>query len=558
MSICFYRPNLKFFDAFFLRFYLFFIISAASCRILLYLFIFIWYDIAYTDIYEVNIVKKAVSLLLALCLLLCALAPAALAAPAENTGPRETPAYPLVIVRGMDFTQGLKYNAGTPEETAVNVMNNLSFRGVLKGIAGMCGGFFAGGKDGAVNALIDFAATLFEGYACNENGDSLDPAVSSPCYTQDVSHYPDLWRDAAAQEEGLVRSAAERYGAGNVYFFIYDWRLDTLENAGKLHALIETALADHGCDKVDLVCCSMGGIVALTYLNYYGSAQIDSLVSDSATMYGTDVTTDLLLGDVVFEPAAAYRFIKSKVPRLGLVLDLLYKSGAVTRICKFLNRFAETYKTEIYEGVLTPVFGSMPAIWELVRNESYEEAKQYIFGGSGRYAGMLQKTDKIQREVVARKQEILNSAMAQGMKFGVLAAYNSPNAPAYAHAALQGDGTLETRMMSFGATVSEVGGALPEESLAGVSPEYISADRCINASTCLYPEYTWFIKDAAHVGCRYGSDYTELVFSILEAESQPTVRTWAKYPRFLQADENEDLSPLTAAPGKWDRKNGGC
>ena len=500
-------------------------------------------------------VRKLLCILLSVCLLLPAsgLISAAGEAPAAYAEEGFDNPYPLVVVRGMDFTDGLRYHAGKEDERVVNVMSNLSAKGVLTALGRAAAAFVTRGEDGAVDEIITFAASLFEGYACDENGDSLDPEISSVYYEGNASGCRDAWENAASQEEALVRSAVDRYGVENVYFFNYDWRLDTFENAGKLSEMIGTALEDHGTDKVDLVCCSMGGILTLTYLNYYGSEHIDSLVSDSATMYGTDVTTDLLLGKVYFDTDAVLRFLQMKFPQIGGLAKFLYKTKILERVCGFLNRFAEKYKDKIYAGVLTPVFGSMPAIWELVQYDSYEDCKAYIFGNSNAYAGLRAKTDRVQNEVCANMREILDAAMENGMKFGVLTAYNTPNAPAYEHAALQGDGTLETRMMSFGALVSEVGGALSDGELAVGEKKYVSADKCINASTALYRDMTWFVKDTSHVGCVYHSDYTYLIFSILETESQPTVETWEKYPQFMQAGEGESLSPLTDAPGKWDK-----
>ncbi len=499
--------------------------------------------------------KKLLCVLLSVCLLLPASAPAAAAveAPAAYAEEGFDNPYPLVIVRGMDFTNGIRYHAGEEDERVINVTANLSAKGVVTALGRAAAAFVTRGEAGAVDEIITFAASLFEGYACDENGDSLDPGISSVYYEGNVSGCRAEWENAASQEEGLVRSAVDRYGEENVYFFNYDWRLDTYENAGKLSEMINGALADHGCDKVDLVCCSMGGILTLTYLNYYGSEHIDSLVSDSATMYGTDVTTDLLLGKVYFDTDAVLRFLQLKFPQVKGLAQFLYKTKILGHVCDFLNRFAEKYKDEIYARVLTPVFGSMPAIWELVQHDSYEDCKAYIFGDGNAYAGLRAKTDRVQNEVCANLQEILDTAMQNGMKFGVLTAYNTPNAPAYKHAALQGDGTLETRMMSFGALVSVVGDVLTDEELAAGEEKYVSADRCINASTALYRDMTWFVKDTTHVGCVYHSDYTYLIFSILETESQPTVETWEKYPQFMQAGEGESLSPLTDAPGKWDK-----
>lgn len=500
--------------------------------------------------------KKVLCILLSVLLLLPALSLCASAAagPAEFSEEKVENALPLVIVRGMDFTDGLKYDFGTENERTVNVMNNLSVGGVMKGLARGFTALVTRGRRAAVTELVAFAATLFEGYACDENGDSLDPRVTGMDYPLSVDHYPELWEGSNGHEGGLVHSAADRYGADKVYYLMYDWRLDALENAAKLNEMVERACEEHASAQVNLVCCSMGGLVTLAYLGEYGSARIHSLVSNSSVMYGTDVTSELLTGKIDFNEDAAYRFLIHKFSALKNVFTAAYKTGLMGKICRFLNRFAETYHDEIYSGVLIPVFGSMPALWEIVRPEVYDEAKAYIFGSSDSYAGLRAKTDRVQYGFCANLQSILDTAMQNGMLFGVLANYDTPLVPAYASAPLQGDGTLETRRMSFGALVSTVGGKLSEEELAVGEPKYVSADGCINASTCLYRDMTWFCKDCVHVACGYHSDYTYLVFSVLEADTQPTVETWEKYPQFMQADGKENLTPVTAAPGKWDAK----
>lgn len=499
--------------------------------------------------------KKLCCILLSICMLLSVFSPFALAAaPAVYAEEPVADALPVIVVRGMDFTQGLKYHFGQADERTVNVMNNLSVGGVLKALGRTAVAFMTRGKDAAVGELLTFATSLFEGYACDENGNPLDPEITGMYYPLSVDHYPELWEDATGHEGGLVHSAADRYGADKVYYFLYDWRIDTYENAFLLNEMIDRALADHGCDQVNLVCCSMGGIITLTYMRYYGTEKLHAVAANSSTMYGTDVTTDLLTGKVLFETDAAYRYLLDKLPGwLSPLVKAAYKVRLIEGVCGFLNRFAENYKEEIYAAVLTPIFGTMPAFWELVRHESYEDAKAFVFGeNAALYAGLLAKTDKIQYEVAAQSEEILRSAMEQGMIFGVLANYNSPLVPAYASAALQGDGTLETRMMSFGALVSEVGHTLSEAELAVGDAKYVSPDRCINASTALFRDETWFTKDCIHVACRYHSDYTYLIFSILESAEQPTVETWEKYPQFMQADGEENLSPATDAPGRWD------
>ena len=58
----------------------------------------------------------------------------------------------------------------------------------------------------------------------------------------------------------------------------------------------------------------------------------------------------------------------------------------------------------------------------------------------------------------------------------------------------------------------------------------------VDASTALYKDTTWIIKDAPHVGGRVGSDHAEFAMWLLTRETQPTVTTDSNYPRFMAVD----------------------
>lgn len=62
--------------------------------------------------------------------------------------------------------------------------------------------------------------------------------------------------------------------------------------------------------------------------------------------------------------------------------------------------------------------------------------------------------------------------------------------------------TNNTRFSSLGATVSKIGTAFSDEYIESRKAlgyeKYISPDRQTDASTCVFPEYTWFLKNAIH------------------------------------------------------------
>ncbi|MEI6579318.1 MAG: hypothetical protein WCN92_07615, partial [Eubacteriales bacterium] len=102
---------------------------------------------------------------------------------------------------------------------------------------------------------------------------------------------------------------------------------------------------------------------------------------------------------------------------------------------------------------------------------------------------------------------------------------------------------LETALMAGGATAAKFGKTLGDDYTAA-NPACLSPDRIVDTSACLFPNSTWVIKDAPHVGCRNGSEYSDFLFWMLNFDGQPTVTSNPKYPRFMQTNDNQDLSPL--------------
>ena len=77
----------------------------------------------------------------------------------------------------------------------------------------------------------------------------------------------------------------------------------------------------------------------------------------------------------------------------------------------------------------------------------------------------------------------------------------------------------------------------------------VSPDRMVDASTCRYPEYTWFIKNLLHSsGCDY---IDELLRFIAFSDHQVTVFENEAFPQFvLYSPTTDAVVPLTKAADK--------
>ena len=111
------------------------------------------------------------------------------------------------------------------------------------------------------------------------------------------------------------------------------------------------------------------------------------------------------------------------------------------------------------------------------------------------------------------------------------------------------DSVIDTKYSSFGATTAEYGSKLSDADIAGKDPAYISPDRMI-ASTCLFPEQTWFFKDFPH---STNAPLDDMIETLLYTDFQATVDTYEEYPRFMQFNrETKTVSPFTPADAAQD------
>ena len=449
---------------------------------------------------------------------------------------------PFILVRGMEFN-GLTYKLGTPEER--NCLGEIKAGEIIKVIGkGIASGVFHHNIDYFTGTVIDYLYDIMGLMACDEKGNSkYDVSVKN--YTKSMANYPELFELDDVNENGILKAAAERYGAENVYYYKYDWRLDPFEHAKSINALVNQAVSDSGKSKVNLVCCSMGGIETLSYLYKYGSGKINRLMFMSSTFYGTHVTTDVLRGLIEVDPfnlyTYAYQNLAYNNKPLKWMFDFLYKIKVFDGICKLANdKLIPKMKDKVYADFLKPVFGTMPSIWALVLPEGYDEAIEYMFGGEeAKYADFIKLTEKYQ-ELAAERENVLKRAKANGTSIAVVGNYNCACIPVYPGGGGNGDAVLESDRILGAAKVAPLGKTLGD----GYKPKNekrLSPDRVVDLSDVLFSDSTWAIEGAPHVSCSYGTDYAEFLFWAVDYKGNLTVNSSEKYPQFMRSSKAQNL-----------------
>ncbi|MCD7827398.1 MAG: hypothetical protein LUG85_02520 [Clostridiales bacterium] len=448
--------------------------------------------------------------------------------------------YPFVLIRGMDFN-GLYVDIGTENEE--ECLKPITFTGVIRTVFNALGGYIKTGTlDGFTDPILDYVNEIMGSMACDENGNSVYN-VSSPEYPLAVSNYPELLEALAdsTSEQGILKEAVEEYGAENVYYMVYDWRLDPLDNCDKLYDLIELAKSEHDAEKVNLVCCSMGGIITDAYLYKYGCESFNKIIFDSTVFCGTDVVTELFQGKVNITGETLSNYVTGMISS-GFISNILEKSGIFDRLAELAMKFVEQEKDYVYENFLVNTFGTMPALWALVQCEDYQACLDYMFPTEAdreKYSGLIERADALQ-EMMSGMDEILTALPEQGVAVAVVASYGSALAPVYESANTAGDSFLESHLMLGRAVVANHNEQLPDDYTADDETK-LSPDRCVDLSNCLFPEYTWAICGSPHVAASYGTDFSEFLFWLVNYDGQPTVTSNPNYPQFMLSGSDEHL-----------------
>ena len=406
----------------------------------------------------------------------------------------------------------------------------------------------AGGfVDGLLDALYE---DMFSYIACNEDGTSINNIVF-PVFDKSVDNYPEDFEGSENNEDevGIVKALCRQYGAENVYFFNYDWRMSPLNDAVALNDFIENVKAEKGASTVTLIPCSMGGTVANAYLYKYGSSSVSKIIYSMVASKGLDMVGELFNKNITVSVDTVLEYFFSFEMGTVLVQTLIsavqaglgYSMlgvGLDALIAKLLNAVND----KAYSELLTKTFANFPGIWAFVGDEYYESAKETMFGGNMN-RDLAALTDEYHNNVMNVAEQLMSRAQSNTDIY-IIAGYGYVGAPLTEHAREQSDCLIETKNEAFGATVAKYGETLGNgyeaagTNCSDASHRHLSTDGVIDATTGAFPEQTWFIKNNRHVGMNCETDCAGLLIFLTETD-RASVDSDENYPQFIE------LNPVT-------------
>lgn len=385
------------------------------------------------------------------------------------------------------------------------------------------------------DAAIEVLNAMFSSASCNFDG--------TPIYENTGIKPKELPTDSERHmitNYDLRGSSDEPSGE---YTFYYDSRLDPFFNAELLKEFVEHIKALTGHEKLTFACHSQGSSVLDTYLYLYGSKNIDKLIFLSPAYQGLSIMGGLLSHELSLKEKSGEfgLFLKqilgngTPAKMLNPIIALLIKTGTIDSLLNIAETALFDQLDRVTENSIAPTLGTMPGIWSFVPSEYYETAKEKVFGNDSRYEPLIEKLDNYHYNVKLRLTEILSEAEDNGCSIIITVGYGMGSAPITKYPAMQSDGLIETKYTSIGATCADYSKDLGENynqanTLCGHN--HVSGDNVIDASTCAFPEYTWFFKYQDHNS--YSGDIHEFINWAVLFDGQPTVNSNAEYPQFMQ------------------------
>ncbi|MGN1194361.1 MAG: hypothetical protein ACI4SB_02655 [Acutalibacteraceae bacterium] len=328
------------------------------------------------------------------------------------------------------------------------------------------------------------------------------------------------------------------------YRFYYDWRLDPIELADQLHTFIEGVKKASGHDKVSLSVKCLGSNIVLAYINKYSTDSLKGVGIDVSTSMGADFLSGILSGDFGIDGNSISRLaneLTAKHDDEGIYTDLVRFATSTIDLLEstgVIDTLTDVAKAQLYSkieyGIISALalstFMTFPGYWALVQTDDFEKALTYVFGEEGsekriQYKGLIEKITNYNETIKKNVYPIMQKLEDNSVNICVVSKYGSQMTPVLKDGSILGDEYVSAYNSSFGATTSTIYDTLSDDYIAGQIEKglgrYISPDKHIDASTCLFPDYTWFFKGVSHG--YYSTPEVDLIMKVMDADRQLTV-----------------------------------
>lgn len=391
------------------------------------------------------------------------------------------------------------------------------------------------------DVLYECVAPILAQVALDKNGEASDGSYANFSWTK----------------EGLANQAADHLSASE-FLFCYDWRLSPLATADVLHQYVTDIMEVTGSDKVAIYGRCLGSNIAAAYMHKYGHlGHVTDEIHYASALYGAPECSKMFTGELYLNAEAIENFMYDIDLGLGQTVTELIQSLVTlmnytygTDILSWaVNNVVEDIYLDIFPRILGETYATLPGYWSMVALYDYDRAMETMFYGKdmSEYTGLIEKIEYYHDNVQMTFEDDIKARAESGIEFSNIVKYGYQAIPTTENANELSDATVTVHDSSFGAIAADTEETLSLDYLTNASlngtDKYISPDKQIDASTCLSPDTTWFIKNLEHT---YFPDCINGLVSDIVNNKNFTVDSNPEYPQYLVFhDDTQTISPMT-------------
>lgn len=294
------------------------------------------------------------------------------------------------------------------------------------------------------------------------------------------------------------------FGEENIYLYTFPLYGDPMEGAEGLHSYIDMVKEQTGAEKVNIISISLGGSLLSAFLDTNPDySEINKIVNIVSLMNGTDLMADFMARRFNLDD----KFLYSDF--IPMIMKETTGSAATGYLINILLRILPKKTlydvlTAAFSGILDTVVLNDPQFWAMLPDDEYEAlADRYL--RDGEHDVLLAKTDRYQQARLNFEKNI-TEASETGVGVYNIAGYGlSYTDGEYnffgivkSSATANCDGIIPIDSTTMGASYVPKGQQFGDAYLASKDGRYISPDKSIDASTCLFPDTTWFFNGQHH------------------------------------------------------------
>ncbi len=482
--------------------------------------------------------------------------------------------YPLIVIDGFASSE-LYIDLGTENEKPAFDTSEAGAEAMGTEIAvAFIKGFIKAGLttqykdyDKVADEIFPVINKYLKDIGYNTDGTPMNSTVGVKKSDKAMSEYT---AEEQAEFSAFAQEYSKKYGAEYVYTFSYDWRADPIAVAEEFAEYVEMVKEETGAKRVNVVAHSMGANILLCYLNANGGKSLRNVVFTSPAWQGTSLAGSIFVSDIELADFSLENFLVQLgndnffTHVIAFAISYVASDEGLPgeEYTPAINHTLQQLLPRAYSDTIIPYIAGMPGIWSLVPDDYFEAAKKFLFP-DGVNENLEEMIDAY-HEIQVNGEKIIKDAMKNdGMRFGIVCGYNCQMIPINDDYQ-QSDTIIDVKYMSGKASCSDYlqayddWGKIYNQEVKDAH-NHISWDYKVDASTSVFRENVWFIKNMQHNEFSAETGTINVVMWLLGATEQYDVHTDEKYPQFsLYNTYKKTTTPVNVEYGIGDVDQSGA